>query len=74
VLVLSTDGILERRDPRGEFFGTGELQRVVSEDPSASAEAILDRIFAAAFDFGDGRPWEDDATAVVVRRLAGEVK
>lgn len=73
VLVLSTDGILERRDARGEFFGAAELRRVVSEDTSAPAEVILDRVFAAAFDFGDGRPWEDDATVVVVRRLAEEV-
>jgi len=69
VLVLSTDGILERRDPKGEFFGAIELRRVVAEDLSAPAEAILDRVFAAAFEFGDGRPWEDDATVVVVRRL-----
>jgi sigma-B regulation protein RsbU (phosphoserine phosphatase) len=72
VLVLSTDGILERRDARGEFFGAAELRRVVAQDLSASAEAILDRVFAAALDFGDGRPWEDDATVVVVRRLAEE--
>jgi len=33
------------------------------------ASAVLERLFEAAFAFGDDRPWEDDATAVVVRRV-----
>ena len=32
------------------------------------AEAILDRVFEAARAHGDGRPFEDDATLVVVKR------
>jgi serine phosphatase RsbU (regulator of sigma subunit) len=36
---------------------------------AASAEEILERIFGAAVAFGDGRPFEDDATLVVVKRL-----
>lgn len=68
VLVLCTDGILERRDTAGEFFGPERLQQLVRANLAASADAILDRIFAEAFQHGD-RPWEDDATAVVVKRL-----
>src|SRR5262245_8334125 len=68
VLVLCTDGILERRSPAGEFFSEEGLTRVVRAGFDASAEAILDRIFEEASAFGEGRPWEDDATAVVVRR------
>jgi hypothetical protein len=30
---------------------------------------VLERLFEAAFAFGDERPWEDDATVVVVRRV-----
>jgi sigma-B regulation protein RsbU (phosphoserine phosphatase) len=67
-LVLCTDGILERRNPRGEFFGSERLRAVVREKEGRSAGEILDRLFEAALSFGDGRPWEDDATAVVVRR------
>jgi sigma-B regulation protein RsbU (phosphoserine phosphatase) len=69
VLLLSTDGILERRDRSGEFFGASGLERVVRENRSAGAEEILDRLFAAAFQHGGSRPWEDDATAVVVKRV-----
>jgi sigma-B regulation protein RsbU (phosphoserine phosphatase) len=70
VLVLCTDGILERRDPKGEFFGTGGLSAVVRNNMGASAQEILDRVFAEATAFGDGRPYEDDATLVVVKRRA----
>jgi phosphoserine phosphatase RsbU/P len=69
VLVMVTDGILERRDGKGEFFGFERLKRLVREKQGEPAEAILDAIFESAQRFGEGRPWEDDATAVVVRRL-----
>jgi sigma-B regulation protein RsbU (phosphoserine phosphatase) len=69
VLVLGTDGIHERRDRAGRFFGREGLEAAASKHRKASAEQLLERIFAAAFDHGDGRPWEDDATLVVVRRL-----
>jgi sigma-B regulation protein RsbU (phosphoserine phosphatase) len=68
VLVLCTDGILERRDRAGEFFGGEGLRALVREKTGSSAGEILEGLFAAALAFGDGRPWEDDATAVVVRR------
>ena len=70
VLVLCTDGILERRDPDGEFFGTEGIKRVVEPSLDLGAEAILDRVFESTVAFGDGRPWEDDATLVVVKRLS----
>jgi sigma-B regulation protein RsbU (phosphoserine phosphatase) len=71
-LVLCTDGIPERRDPRGEFFGEERLKKLVEKNASAPAEAILDAIFADAFAFGGDRPWEDDATLVIVRRLTAD--
>ena len=70
LLVMCTDGILERRAPDGTFFGEERLREVVREKRTASATAILDAIFDAAEAFGTGRAWEDDATVVVVRREA----
>jgi sigma-B regulation protein RsbU (phosphoserine phosphatase) len=69
VLVLCTDGILERRNRRGEFFGEERLKQLVDKNRGTSAEALLEALFAAAIAFGKGRPWEDDATVVIVRRL-----
>lgn len=71
VLVLCTDGILERSSPGGEFFGEDRLKAVVQEairGGGGGAADILERIFKAATEFSRRRSWEDDATVVVVRR------
>jgi len=70
VLLLLTDGILERRDKAGEFFGLDRVRAIVRERQAETAAAILDRLFEAALAWGEGRPWEDDATIVVVKREA----
>jgi sigma-B regulation protein RsbU (phosphoserine phosphatase) len=68
VLLLLTDGILERRDRQGDFFGDERVRALVRQHQAEPAQAILDRLFEAALAWGDGRPWEDDATIVVVKR------
>jgi sigma-B regulation protein RsbU (phosphoserine phosphatase) len=70
VVVMLTDGILERRDKAGEFFGLDRVRAMVREKQAEPAAAILDRLFEAALAWGEGRPWEDDATIVVVKREA----
>ncbi len=70
VLVMCTDGILERRNALGEFFGEDGLKAVVRGSAEERAEAMVERIFDAALLHGERRPWEDDATIVVVKRLA----
>ena len=67
VLVLFTDGIVERR-AHGDEFGEERLKRVVQESHGIPAAALLDRILDAAFAHGEGRPWEDDVTVMVIRR------
>jgi hypothetical protein len=42
----------------------------VRERENESAQAILDALFEASAKWGEGRPWEDDATIVVLKRLA----
>jgi sigma-B regulation protein RsbU (phosphoserine phosphatase) len=68
VLVMCTDGILERRDAAGEFFGVDRLRSAVRETQAGSAQGVLERVFEASRTWGDGRPWEDDATVVVLKR------
>lgn len=67
VLVLFTDGIVERR-AHGDEFGDERLKRVVQESQGLPAAQLLDRILGAAFRYGEGRPWEDDVTVMVIRR------
>ncbi len=71
VLVGVTDGLLERRDAKGGEFGLDRLKDVVRRNRRSSSDTILESIFDASRSFGDNRPFEDDATAVVVRRLPG---
>lgn len=68
LLVLCTDGILERRGPKAEFYGVERLTRLVQAGRELPARDLLDRLFAEAWAWGGDRPWEDDATAVVVKR------
>jgi len=68
VLVMCTDGILERRSADGEFFGEDGLKDAVRANMDASAEEIVERVFAATLAHGGRLPWEDDATLVVVKR------
>lgn len=69
VLVMCTDGVLERRDDGGEFFGDDRLKAAVRAAIDGTAEEILERVFGEAYRFGLERAWEDDATLVVLRRL-----
>jgi len=68
VLVLFSDGILERENDKGEEFGEERLKRVVSENKEKEAEEILNLIFSAADKFGKEKKWGDDATVVVIKR------
>jgi sigma-B regulation protein RsbU (phosphoserine phosphatase) len=68
VLVLFTDGMVERRGPSQEPFGTERLKRIVQAGQGAPAAELLDRILDAGFAYGEGPPWEDDVTLMVVRR------
>jgi sigma-B regulation protein RsbU (phosphoserine phosphatase) len=70
LLVLYTDGLVERRGPGDEFFGVERLRAAVSESRQGTAGQVLDSVFQAAAQFGRGRRWHDDATMVVVRRAA----
>jgi sigma-B regulation protein RsbU (phosphoserine phosphatase) len=71
VLVMCTDGILERRSPDGEFFGDDRLRAAVQEAGTAGAAEILEHVFRTSTDWSRRRSWEDDATLVVVRRHEG---
>lgn len=68
-LVLYTDGLTERAGEGGELFGVDRLKDAVSRGLGGSVQGIVESVFSASQAFGAGRPWKDDATLVVVRRL-----
>jgi sigma-B regulation protein RsbU (phosphoserine phosphatase) len=68
VLVLLTDGLVERKAPGGEFFGEERLKALVRENQELTAAHLVDRILDATLEHGAGQPWDDDVTLMVVRR------
>jgi sigma-B regulation protein RsbU (phosphoserine phosphatase) len=69
LLVLYSDGIIERKNPQDEEFGIGRLKTMVSENRNLSPKEIVQAVFENVFDFGDRQGWDDDASLVVVRRI-----
>lgn len=68
-VVMYTDGLIERANPRGEEFGMSRLRRLLRKLDGASARETVEALFAAA-DAHAGRARQvDDVTAVVVRKL-----
>jgi sigma-B regulation protein RsbU (phosphoserine phosphatase) len=67
VLLLYTDGVVERRR-RGEEFGLQRLEEAVIQHREESAAAILKSIHEAVGVFGDPPAFEDDVTLVVIKR------
>jgi hypothetical protein len=71
IMVLLTDGILERENAKEEMFEMEKLKKLVRDNFEKSAEEIVTAIYKAVYEFGEKRPWDDDATVVVVKRLNG---
>ena len=69
VLVLYTDGILERENKKGEEFGSLRLKKVIQHFKDKNADEIMNAIFHEADEFGKSKKWKDDATVLVVKRL-----
>ncbi len=69
ILLLFSDGIYERQNSSGEEFGLKRLKRIVLQNSSLKVEDLLKTIFRAAEEFGNKEKWQDDATAVVVKRI-----
>jgi sigma-B regulation protein RsbU (phosphoserine phosphatase) len=69
VLVLYTDGIIERQDAKGNEFGLTRLKKVVLENQQSEAKEIVEIIFKTVFEYDNSKKWDDDVTVVVVKRL-----
>ncbi len=68
VLVLYSDGIFERHNAQKELFGIKRLTDLVIRHQQKHPRALVDLIFETVFAFGEEKPWEDDATVVVIKR------
>jgi len=64
-LVLYTDGVTEACNSDDEEFGEDRLLRVLQENASSPAVEIQKEILQSVADFSR-RPWQDDATLLIV--------
>ncbi len=78
MLVLFTDGVLERNPPgegadddhEGVEFGRENVMKVCHAHRHDAAETVVDAVITALLEFGGDTPLDDDATVMVVKRLA----
>ena len=69
ILVLTTDGVMETHNQKGEMFGKDRIKEVIRRNAGLDAEGIRRAIFNAVENFRGKAPQEDDITLVVVRFL-----
>jgi sigma-B regulation protein RsbU (phosphoserine phosphatase) len=69
VLILYSDGILERQNRYGVPFEMERLKKFVLEYQHLSADELMNLIIKSVYNFGGKSKWMDDVTVVVVKRL-----
>jgi len=69
VLVLYTDGIIERQNHPDDQFGVDRLKGLVLENQHLPAKEIVKLVFDRAFDFANRKGWDDDASLLVIKNL-----
>ena len=67
VLVMYTDGIIERDNGSEVQFSIENLHKLVMENQTKSAKEIVEVIYDTVFKYGNSVNWEDDATVVVIK-------
>ncbi len=83
VLVIFSDGVTERHEPNDDLddpdsevipveFGREGLVQTIIQNRKKSAEEIMCAIMTAVSKFGKDRPYSDDVSVMVVKRLPAE--
>jgi sigma-B regulation protein RsbU (phosphoserine phosphatase) len=67
LLVLYSDGIVDRSNPAGEMYGLERLEEAALASRNDSARICLYSILGDVQGWSGGTPAEDDATLIVVR-------
>ncbi len=67
IIFLSTDGIWEARNRKGEMLGKEPILNAIRQNASSDATQIIDTIFDTLDKFIGGVKIEDDITSVVIK-------
>ena len=68
ILLLYTDGIIERSDPQGNHVGKDGIKKFMHGVSGKPAREIVEELFDRLRSFGGGDEFQDDATVIVVKR------
>lgn len=67
MFVFFSDGILDARNRKGDLFGRGRVERVISECTGQTADCVVDSLFKAVAEHSAGVETFDDQTVVAIR-------
>ena len=67
IIFLSTDGIWEARNKKGEMLGREAILNVIRQNSSSDATHIISAIFDMLDKFTEDAKIEDDITLVVIK-------
>jgi serine phosphatase RsbU (regulator of sigma subunit) len=70
IIFLSTDGIWEAFNPKGEMFGKERIYDIIRKNSFLDAEDIVDQMLASLKSFQQGAQIEDDITLVIIKITA----
>lgn len=70
ILVLYTDGVVERTNEQGEDFGIQRLQNTIDETRVLPAAALIDKVLRETEQFSASMAYPDDFTLVIIKRDA----
>jgi sigma-B regulation protein RsbU (phosphoserine phosphatase) len=67
IIFLSTDGVWEVRNKKGEMLGKEPVLNTIRQKSSSDATHIIDSIFDTLDEFTGGTKIEDDITSVIIK-------
>ncbi|MFN9131225.1 MAG: PP2C family protein-serine/threonine phosphatase [Phycisphaerales bacterium] len=69
VFVLLSDGFYEAMNHENEHYGEQRIVETVLANIALPAQGILETLARGTLDFAQGRPFDDDQTAIIIKRL-----
>jgi phosphoserine phosphatase RsbU/P len=67
MFVFFSDGILDARNRKGEMFGRGRVEKIISECTEKSPDCVVASLFSAVAEHSTGVEAFDDQTVVAIR-------
>jgi serine phosphatase RsbU (regulator of sigma subunit) len=67
LVILTSDGVVEAKDPAGNMLGFDRLAAIITNGPASSAEALAAHLQQALLAFTATAPQHDDFTIMVIK-------